>query len=482
VLSPAEAADHLYRRRMGRKSLIGFTEYTNPRYEAAAVHRTIARHLERVLHGEIDRLMLLTAPRHGKSELASRKFPGFVLGHKPDKEFISASSGADLATDFGRDVRNLINGERYRRLFATRLAEDSQAKNKWRTDAGGGYYAVGVGGDFMGRGADVLMIDDPFASMADAQSAAKRKEVWDWYTGTAYNRLQPGGAIVLINHRMHEDDLSGRIFAQQAAGGDRFEVVELPAIGDDGEALWPERFPISALERIRANTIPRYFSALYQQKPVPDEGIYFKAEWIVPVDKLPPRDSIRVYGGSDYAVTADGGDYTVHAVLGLDPDGNPWLLDIWRKQAASDEWVEAFCDLVLKWKPMGWAEENGQIKSGVGPFLEKEMRKRQAYVAREQFPTRGDKAVRAQSFRGLIAVNSLRVLATAPWRAEFESELLRFPAGVHDDQVDACGLIGQLLATMLAGQKPPNKEKKSNLGDYTPANVSEMGDFDLATM
>lgn len=227
------------------ESLIGFTEYTNPRYKTARVHRVIAGHLERVLHGEVDRLMLLTAPRHGKSELASRRFPALVLGQKPDKHFISVSAGADLATDFGRDVRNLINGEAFRRLFDTRLAEDSQAKNKWRTDVGGGYYAVGVGGDFMGRGADVLMIDDPFASMADAQSAKTRKDVWDWYTGTAYNRLEAGGAIVLINHRMHEDDLSGRIFAQQAAGGDRFEVVELPAIGDDGEALWPERFPLA---------------------------------------------------------------------------------------------------------------------------------------------------------------------------------------------------------------------------------------------
>lgn len=424
--------------------------------------------------------MLLCPPRHGKSELASRRLPAYILGRQPEKEFISVSASADLATDFGRDVRNLINSPEYKCIFNTALSEDSQAKNKWRTEAGGGYYAVGVGGQYMGKGADILLIDDPFASMAEAQSETKRKEVWDWYIGTAYNRLEAGGAVILINHRMHDDDLSGRIIAHAAAGGDKFEIVKMPAISDDGEALWPERYPIEAIERRRANSIPRYFSALYQQEPAPDTGDYFKREWLIPVDNPPPRESLRVYGGSDYAVTASGGDFTVHLVLGIDPDGNPWLLDIWRRQAASDEWVEAFCDLVKKWKPMGWAEESGQIKSGVGPFLERRMRERSAYTAREQFPTRGDKAIRAQSFRGLLATRGLRVPAMAAWRGEFESELLRFPAGVHDDQVDAGGLVGQLLDVMVDGQKPAEPEKRTS--DGYRDNTSSYRDLDVMTM
>ena len=201
-------------------------------------------------------------------------------------------------------------------------------------------------------------------------------------------------------------------------------------------------------------------------EPRSGPGRYFKQEWLLPVDALPPRDSLRVYGGSDYAVTDDGGDYTAHVVIGLDPEGNPWVLDVWREQASSDKWVEAFCDLVLKHKPMAWAEENGQIKSGVGPFLTREMRDRRAYCAREQFPTRGDKAVRSQSFRGLCATRGLRIPAKATWRTAFENELLRFPAGVHDDQVDACGLVGQLLDMMTSGQKPEAPEKK-RLDDYT---------------
>ena len=135
---------------------------------------------------------------------------------------------------------------------------------------------------------------------------------------------------------------------------------------------------------------PRTWSALYQQEPIPDTGDYFKREWLIPVDVVPPRDSLRLYGGSDYAVTANGGDYTAHGVLGLDSDGNPWMVDVWRRQASSEEWVSALCDLVLKWKPMGWAEETGQIKSGVGPFLTREMNGNVRLMwPGEQFPVRG---------------------------------------------------------------------------------------------
>jgi len=411
--------------------------------------------------------MLLMPPRHGKSELASRRFPAFYLGRHPEKQIASVSASADLASDFGRDVRNLIQSPEYAALFDTRLAEDSQARNKWHTNRGGIYYSLGVGGQFMGRGADVLLIDDPFANMAEAQSELTRKNVWEWYTGTAYNRLQPGGAIVVINHRMHEDDLSGRLLAQQAAGGDKWEVVDLPAIDAEGKALWPEAYPIEALERIQRNSLPRFWSALYQQRPAPEEGDYFKADWFRTYDALPPRSEMQVYGGSDYAVTADGGDYTVHAVVGLDADGRMYLLDIWRRQAASDVWVEAFCDFVKEWKPIGWAEEKGQIASGVGPLIDVRSRARQAFVHREAFPTRGDKAIRAQSIRGRMALDGLYVPRNAPWLAELRSELLHFPAGKHDDQVDALGLVGQLLDKMVSGTRPKAGEKPT-FTDYKP--------------
>jgi predicted phage terminase large subunit-like protein len=453
-------------RRRAAQSLISFTEQTFARYQTAEHHRTIAGQLERVERGEIDRLMLLVPPRHGKSELASKRFPAWLLGRQPHKQFLSISATAELAADFGREVRNLIGSPEYQAIFPTTLSEDSQAKGKWHTAAGGIYYSLGVGGSVLGRGGDCILIDDPFGSMREAQSELERKNVWDFYSGSVYNRLMPGGSIIVINHRMHEDDLCGRLLAQQAAGGDRWEVVELPAINEAGEALWPEAYPIEALDRIRRNTMPRDWSALYLQNPTVEDGDYFQREWLKPCVKLPDKATMRVYGASDYAVTSNGGDWTVHVVVGVDPSGRMYLLDLWRRQAASDVWVEAFVDLVQQWKPIAWAEETGQIKSGVGPFIEKRQRERRAYCYREQFPTRGDKAIRAQSIRGRMALDGLYYQANAPWFANLQNELLAFPNGKHDDQVDALGLAGQLLDKMQNGLVPVTEEPKRDRLEY----------------
>lgn len=467
AIDAQKVAAELIRRKDAAAHLIDFTEYTYARYRTAPHHRMIASQLERVERGEVDRLMLLVPPRHGKSELASHRFPAWFLGRQPDKQFLSVSATESLATDFGRAVRNTIGSNEYRCIFeTTALAEDSQARGKWHTSAGGIYYALGIGGAILGRGGDVILIDDPYATMADAMSELTRKSVWDWYTGTAYNRLMPGGRIIIINHRMHEDDLCGQLLAQQAAGGDQWEVVELPAIQADGTALWDDAYPLETLERIRKNTQPRFWSALYMQNPTPDEGDYFKLDWLKPYDLPPDRKTMRVYGGSDYAVTDNGGDWTVHAVVGIDPEGEMYLLDVWRKQASSDIWVEAFCDLVKKHRPLGWAEEQGQIKSGVGPWIERRQREREAYCYREQFPTRGDKAIRAQSMRGRMALQGLYVPEHAPWYAAFRSELLSFPAGKHDDQVDAIGLVGQLLDRMTAGVRRKPAEVPIQLSGY----------------
>jgi predicted phage terminase large subunit-like protein len=300
-----------------------------------------------------------------------------------------------------------------------------------------------------GSGAHLLLIDDPVKNREDADSEVIRKKTRDWYTSTAYTRLMPGGRVVVIQTRWHEADLSGWLLSEHQHEG--WVTLDLPAIDDAGEALWPEQYPLEELERIKRALPPRDWSALYQQRPAPDTGDYFKREWIHLVDHMPPRERMLLYGGSDYAVTANGGDYTVHGIIGLDPNGDPWLLDLWRQQSASDVWVEAFCDLVLKWKPVGWAEETGQIKSGVGPFLVKRMLERGSYVAREQFATRGDKAIRAQSFRGLIATRGLRIHKDATFATDLINEMMSFPVGVHDDQVDALGLVGQLIDRMSSG-------------------------------
>lgn len=419
--------------------------------------------------------MITMPPRHGKSMLASEFFPAWYLGRNPDHYVVTATYAQELADDFGRKVKNQIEDAGFKAIFpGVGLADDSKSAKRFHiegelggiehaTSQRGAFYAVGVGGPLTGRGAHLLLIDDPVKNREDAESELIRKKTKDWYTSTAYTRLMPGGRVVVIQTRWHEDDLSGWLQSEHEHEG--WVVLDLPAISDAGKALWPEQYDIEALERIKRALPPRDWSALYQQRPTPEEGDYFKADWFR-TGKLPPLDQMRIYGASDYAVTADGGDYTVHVIIGIDPDGRMWLLDLWRKQAASDEWVEAWCDLVIKWKPMGWAEETGQIKAGVGPFLLKRAGERKAYCYREQFPTRGDKAVRAQSIRGRMAMEGLWMRPDAPFRADLISECLRFPAGVHDDQVDALGLAGQLLDKMLTGEKPkePAMPKPSN--DY----------------
>src|SRR6185312_5236593 len=183
------------------------------------------------------------------------------------------------------------------------------------------------------------------------------------------------------------------------------------------------------------------------------------AEWLKPYTKAPDKETLAVYGASDYAVTSDGGDYTCHVVIGVDPEDRIYLLDLWRAQASSERWIAEWCRLVKDWKPLDWAEETGQISAGLGPFIEQEASRRAAYVNREQFPTRGDKAVRAQSIRGRMSIDGLYVPTHAAWYADFRAELLSFPAGRHDDQVDALGLVGQLLDRMVAGRKPVKPDK-----------------------
>lgn len=449
--------------------LISYAAYQWPGYRDATHHRLIARHLEAVERGDITRLMITMPPRHGKSMLASEFFPAWYLGRNPDHYVVTATYAQELADDFGRKVKNQIEDETFKAIFpGVGLADDSKSAKRFHIDGNAGgfehstgqrgaFYAVGVGGPLTGRGAHLLLIDDPVKNREDAESEVIRKKTKDWYTSTAYTRLMPGGRIVIIQTRWHEDDLAGWLQAEHSHEG--WVVLNLPAIDDGGLALWPEQYSIGALEKIRRALPPRDWSALYQQSPSPETGDYFKREWIHTVEHIPPRETMLIYGGSDYAVTANGGDFTVHVVVGLDPEGRMYLLDMWRGQASSDTWVEAFCDLVLKWKPVGWAEETGQIKSGVGPFLIRRMLDRQAYVARESFPTRGDKAVRAQSIRGRMALTGLYIEQGAPFMADLISEMMSFPVGVHDDQVDALGLVGQLIDRMSYGSKPKEQTK-----------------------
>jgi predicted phage terminase large subunit-like protein len=457
-ISRQEAATELLKRRSIRRSLTEWARLCG--FEPAKHHLLLIEALEAVARGDIPRLAVFMPPGSAKSTYSSVLFPAWLM--QTSANVLAASHTTELAEKWGRRVRNLI--AEHSLVLGVDLAPDNQAAGRWALTTGAEYYAAGVGTGIAGFRAKFGLIDDPIRSRQDADSELIRDRIWEWYINDFRTRLVPGAREVLIQTRWHEDDLAGR-----ALNHSNWHVISLSAEAADndplgrkpGEMLWAdgEYGYGGQLAELKKTTPARTWSALYQQRPAPEEGDYFKAEWLKPYTKAPDRETMRIYGASDYAVTSDGGDWTVHGVVGIDPSGKMYLLDLWRKQAASNVWIEEFCRLVKYWKPMAWAEEQGQIKSGVGPFITQRQRETKAYCVREPFPTRGDKAIRAQSIRGRMELDGLYVDFSAPWFAELRAELLSFPAGKHDDMVDMLGLIGQLLDKMLAGSKPAAKEK-----------------------
>jgi predicted phage terminase large subunit-like protein len=448
--------------------------------EPAPHHRLIINRLVRVSRGEFNRLAIFMPPGSAKSTYGSILFPAWYLGQHPTHSILAASHTTELAEKWGRRVRNLLN--EHGPVLKLSVSEDNAAAGRWSVKQGGEYYSAGVGVGIAGFRADLAIIDDPVRSREDADSALVRERTWDWFKSDLSTRLKPGGRIVLIQTRWNEDDLAGRVLEEMKKGGDRWEVLSLPAEAEEGDILgrnvgdflWDDDYGYGDFLRHEKRTQPaRNWSALYQQRPAPESGDFFKAEWLRPYTIHPDPQTLAVYGGSDYAVTSDGGDYTVHIVVGVDADSRVYLLDLWRGQAASDCWIREWCRLVREWKPLDWAEETGQISSGLGPFIEQEARRSRAYVNREQFPTRADKQVRAQSIRGRMSMDGLYVPTSAPWYADFRAELLSFPAGKHDDQVDALGLVGQLLDVMIEGRLPPKPEPEKPKVGYRAVEVEQ---------
>ena len=478
------AATELLRRRRARKSLVDYANaidipgrpigededawiFAPVETTMAAHHLLLLRFLDEVANGDGPRQgMIFMPPGSAKSTFASVVFPTWQMGRIDGHRVILASYASDIARKQARRARQIVRSQRYRSIFQADLSKETAAADEWSLSNESEMMACGILAGVTGNRAEGLIIDDPVAGREEADSETIRKKTREAYEDDLTTRLVPGAYTLLIQTRWHEEDLAGGLLPLdwQGESGDiacrdglTWRVLCLPAIAeraDDplgravGDRLWPEWFDDAHFARFKRNA--RTWSALYQQRPAPETGSYFLAEWLRPYKVAPPRDQMRIFGASDYAVTEAGGDWTVHVIIGVDMDDRLWLLDLWRGQTASDEWVETWCDLVKEWKPIEWAEETGQIKSGVGPFLTRRALERKAFCFRRQFPTRGDKAVRAQSIRGRMAMQGLNVPADAPWLTDFKRELMSFPAGRHDDQVDALGLAGQLLDHMEA--------------------------------
>lgn len=439
--------------------------------------------------------MIFMPPRHGKSELASVRFPAWFLGRNPERSIIAASYNSDLAADFGYKVREVVRSLHFSNVFGFGLSADSQAAGRWRTDAGGSYAAAGVGTAVTGRGADVFLIDDPFKDRESADSEVNREKVWRWYTSTAYTRLEGDltheeledddiwldfedeiergdaepfeGAIVLIQTRWHEDGLAGRLLEKEADGsGDQWEKLILPAIDENENALWPQKYPVERLEKIRAAIGSRDWSALYQQNPTPDDGTFFKREWFRRHKTIP--QNVFKYGSSDYAVSEDKGDYTEHVLTGIDPDGVIYVSeDSWHKQATADVWVEAKLDLIAKHKPFCWFGEAGVIQKAVEPALKRRMIERKVYGRLEWIPSINDKPTRARALQARAAMG-LVSLPEGPEGDRMLEQLIAFPAGKHDDFVDALGTIGRAIDEAHPAMQHVIKQADTKKTGYSP--------------
>lgn len=441
--------------------------------EPAAHHRLMLSVLQGIADGKIRRAMIMLPPGTAKSTWCSVVFPAWYMGRHPRANIIATSYASDLARKFGRRCRSIIKSQEYAATFGIGLTGDNAAADDWSLTNGSTYMAGGVLAGITGNRADGLIIDDPIKGREEADSKVIRDKVWEAYKSDLRSRAKPKLWILLVTTRWHEDDPAGRILPEDYDGrsgivtardGEDWFVVNLPAQcerDDDpvgrkvGDWLWTEWFPPSFWEQERRSQGPRNWSALYQQRPSPETGTYFSAEWVRWYDRAPPRETLRIYAASDYAVTEDGGDWTVHGIVGVDPDDNLFILDWWRAQTTPDVWVDAVLAMTRQWHPMEWGEEGGQIRGSVGPFLVKRLREERVPLYRRQFPSVLDKAIRAQSFRGRMAMGQVYFPRNAPWSADLISELMSFPNGRNDDQVDVCGMFGRMLDRMATGRPLP---------------------------
>lgn len=420
-----------------------------PEFEPGQHHKIICEALEQVESGELKRLMIFAPPRHTKSELGSRRFPAWYLGRNPNKQIIATTYGHDFAADFGRDVRSIVQTEEYGRLFETRLSADSKSANRWHTDAGGVYISTGVGGAITGRGAHIALIDDPFKNRDEADSEVFRDRVWKWYTSTLYTRLMPGGAIVIILTRWHEDDLAGRLIEAQQQGGDQWHIISLQAIADEDtkneRALWPEWYPVDVLKQTKAVIGPRDWSALYQQEPKPIEGTFFKREWFKRHYAQDLPQHVNRYISTDFAVSdADSADYTELGVFALDTEMDIWIEAWWYGQETADIWIDALLDLVKEHKPLCVFGESGVIRRSIEPFLIKQRNARKIYFRQEWIARSSNKAAMARAFQALAAAGKVHI-PYSEWGDRLIEQLCSFPAAKNDDAVDVCALIGLAL-------------------------------------
>lgn len=410
-------------------SLLRYARLMFPDYKVSRHIKLIAEALERVERGECKRLMISMPPRHGKSQLASEFFPAWYLGRNPDKYIITATYSQDLANDFGRKVRNQMLDQYHHAAFPEcRIVDDSKAKNKFNTTAKGVYYAVGVGASATGRGSHLLLIDDPLKGRKEAESEVMRQGLKDWYTSVAYTRLMPGGAIVIIQTRWHEDDLAGWVSREHTH--EEWEVLNLPAIDDNDQPLWPEQYPLDTLLNIKRTIGSRDWEALYQQRPAASEGEIFKRDWWQRYKETPKLKWIMQSWDTAFKKGAEN-DYSVCTTWGVCDKGY-YLLDCWKNKAEFPELKRTVINLAKKWNPRAILIED----KASGQSLIQEL-KTNTNLNILSISVDSDKITRAYAITPMIEAGNVYLPEESEWVQDFIDECAVFPNGVNDDSVDS---------------------------------------------
>ena len=421
------------------QNYMSFVKHVWPQFIEGRHHKIYAEKLQAVADGKLKRLIINMPPRHTKSEFASYLFPTWLMGRRPDLKIIQATHTAELAVGFGRKIKNLIETEEFRDVFPTvSLAPDAKASGRWSTSGGGEYYAVGVGGALAGRGADLAIIDDP-VSEQDALSTTALDHIYDWYTSGPRQRLQPGGAIIIVMTRWSIRDLTAKVLAKQGEkGADKWDIVEFPAIMPSGEPLWPEYWSLDELNGVKASIPVAKWNAQYMQNPTAEEGAIIKREWWRTWEKEDPPTCSYIIQSYDTAFSkGDRADYSAITTWGIfleeeTDEEHIILLDAvkgrWEfpelKEQANIMYKEYDPDMVLieqKGSGMPLTQELRRMGIPVTPFT----------------PSRGaDKFTRMHSCAPVFESGIVWCPETN-FADEVMEECAAFPNGEHDDLADS---------------------------------------------
>jgi len=420
-------------------NFLSFVKYVWPEFIEGSHHKIINKKFNDLAEGKIKRLIINMPPRHTKSEFASYLLPAWMIGKNPKLKIIQATHTADLAIDFGRKTKNLVDEPRYRELFPTRLQEDSQAAGKWKTEQGGEYFAAGVGGAITGRGANLLIIDDPHKEQDIRGDGKSFEKAMSWYTAGPRQRLQPGGSIVIVMTRWSTKDVTGQLLkAQSEEGSDQWEVVELPALLPDGKPVWPEYWTSEELLKTKASIPVSNWNAQYMQSPTGDEGALIKREWWKDwKHKYPPKTDYIIQSYDTAFTKGTKSDYsaiTTWGVFTTEADGqNIILLDAFKDRYEFPELRRVAYQQYLDWKPdMVIIEAKAS-----GLPLTHELRQMDIPVINFT-PSRGnDKHVRVNSVAPLFESGKIWAPMHEHFAQEVVEECAAFPFGEHDDYVDS---------------------------------------------